>query len=282
MTVRRNVASGLVLAVGLLSVLPSFRPFQQSQVIVLATTTSTRDAGLLDSLMPIFERSSGFRVRVIAVGSGQALEMGKRGDADVVLSHAPTEERALLAAGFFASRRFVMRNDFLLVGPPADPASVSGLRSVVAAFARLSQTGAPFVSRGDRSGTHQMELDLWGRAHVDPPGRGARYFESGQGMAPTLQIADQRRAYALTDRATYVVWRPRLALVPVVEGDSLLTNVYHVLEVSAANSRRVNSTGARALVAFLTSAEARSVIGAFGRERFGQPLFIPDSTGTSP
>lgn len=250
-----------------------------AQDIILATTTSTRDTGLLDSLLPLFERSSGLRVKVIAVGSGQALEMGKRGDADVVLSHAPEEERALFAVGYFASRRPLMHNDFLLVGPAADPASLRGQRSVVAAFERLSQAGAAFVSRGDRSGTHQMELGLWRRAQVD---RGPRYSEAGQGMAPTLQIADQRGAYTLTDRATYLVWRSRIALVPMVEGESLLANVYHVLEVSTRNSPRVNSAGARALVTFFTSAQARALIAEFGRSQFGQPLFIPDSTGTAP
>lgn len=251
-----------------------------AQEVIFATTTSTRDAGLLDSLLPLFERRSGFRVKVIAVGSGQALEMGKRGDADVVLSHAPAAERELLAAGYFTSRRPLMHNDFLLVGPAADPASVRGERSVVAAFERLSQAGAPFVSRGDRSGTHQVELDLWRRAQVEPPGRGTHYSEVGQGMAPTLQIADQRHAYTLTDRATYLVWSARITLVPMVEGDSLLGNAYHVLEVSATNSRRVNSAGARALADFFTSAEARALIARFGRARYGRPLFIPDSTET--
>lgn len=258
-----------------LAILPA-----QSPDVILATTTSTRDAGLLDSLLPLFERASGLRVKVIAVGSGQALEMGKRGDADVVLSHAPDAERALLQAGYFTRRRPLMRNAFLLVGPPADPASLRGEPSAVAAFARLSQAGAEFVSRGDRSGTHQVELDLWRRAQVQPPGHGARYSEAGQGMGPTLQIADQRSAYTLTDRATYLVWRPRIALVPMVEGDSLLANVYHVLEVSATTSRRVNSAGARALVDFFTSAAARALISDFGRAQFGEALFIPDSTET--
>lgn len=241
----------------------------QSPDVILATTTSTRDAGLLDSLLPLFERGGGYRVKVIAVGSGQALEMGRRGDADVVLSHAPREELELLRAGYFTRRLPLMHNDFVLVGPPDDPAGLRNMGAVRPAFARLSQAGALFVSRGDRSGTHQMELELWSRAGIHPPGRGARYTEAGQGMGPTLQIADQRHAYTLTDRATYLVWRPRLALVPVVVGDSLLANVYHVLEVNPRNSMRVNSTGARALVDFFASPAARA--------RFGEPLFIPDS-----
>ncbi len=258
----------------LLALLPA-----PSADIILATTTSTRDAGLLDSLLPLFERDGRYRVKVIAVGSGQALEMGRRGDADVVLSHAPREERELFQAGYFTRRLPLMHNSFALVGPSADPAGLRAL-GVTAAFVRLSQAGAAFVSRGDRSGTHQMELDLWQRAGIDPPGRGARYTEAGQGMGPTLQIADQRHAYTLTDRATYLAWRHRLALVPLVTGDSLLTNVYHVLEVNPRNSGRVNSVGARALVDFLTSPEARALIERFGRARFGEPLFIADSVET--
>jgi tungstate transport system substrate-binding protein len=265
-----------VAALPLLTVL--YRPLPPVTAdVILATTTSTRDAGLLDSLLPLFERDGTYRVKVIAVGSGQALEMGRRGDADVVLSHAPREERELFQAGYFTRRLPLMHNSFLLIGPPGDPAGLRGQKGALAAFARLSQAGAAFVSRGDRSGTHQMELDLWDRAGVVPPGRGARYTEAGQGMGPTLQIADQRRAYTLTDRATYLAWRHRLALVPVVDGDSLLANVYHVLEVNPRNSTRVNSAGARALVDFLTSPAARALIERFGRARFGEPLFIPDS-----
>ena len=275
----RAISLGLVPAL-LAAQAPSGRPTVRPSVdVILATTTSTQDTGLLDSLLPPFERTSGFRVKVIAVGSGHALAMGKRGDADVVLSHAPAEEIALLAAGYFSSRRRLMHNDFLLVGPADDPAGVAG-SGAVAAFARLAARGAGFVSRGDRSGTHQMELALWRLAGIDPPGRGTRFTEAGQGMGSTLQVAEQRLAYTLTDRATYLVWRPRLSLVPHVAGDSLLANVYHVLEVSAANNRRVNAAGARELAAYLGSAEARARIAAFGRERFGQPLFIPDSTET--
>ncbi len=245
--------------------------------IVLATTTSTRDAGLLDSLLPEFERQTGRRVRVIAVGSGQALAMGRRGDADVVLSHAPEAERQLTDSGYFTLRRRVMHNDFLVVGPAADPAGLRGMNDAAAAFRRVSRAGARFVSRGDRSGTHQMELGLWQRAGLAPPEPGAWYVESGQGMGATLQMADEKGAYTLVDRATYLVWRDRVRLVPMVEGDSALYNVYHVLVVNPANAPRVNEAGAAAFAAFLVAPDTQARIGAFGRSRFGQSLFVPDA-----
>jgi tungstate transport system substrate-binding protein len=258
------------------------RPFPpltaQSSTVILATTTSTRDTGLLDSLLPLFERASGYSVKMVAVGSGQALAMGKRGDADVVLSHAPVEEQELFAAGYFTSRRPVMRNDFVLVGPRADPAGVSGGHDAAAALRRLVQASAAFVSRGDRSGTHQLELALWRGIAVDPPGRGTRYTETGQGMGQTLLIADHRNAYTLTDRATFLVWQERINLRILVQGDTVLRNRYHVMEVSGRTSPRVNVPGARALAAFFVSREARAVIAAFGQGRVGRPLFAVDST----
>jgi len=245
--------------------------------VVLATTTSTRDAGLLDSLLPEFERQAGRRVRVIAVGSGQALAMGRRGDADVVLSHAPEAERLLTDSGYFIRRLPVMHNDFLIVGPSADPAGLRGMNDAAAALRRVSRSGVPFVSRGDRSGTHQMELALWRHAGLAPPAPGARYVESGQGMGATLQMADEKDAYALVDRATYLVWRDRVRLLPMVEGDSALYNVYHVLVVNPDNAPRVNQTGANAFAEFLVAPDTQARIGAFGRSRFGQSLFVPDA-----
>lgn len=248
-----------------------------AQDLILATTTSTRDAGLLDSLLPEFERRTGLRVRVIAVGSGQALAMGRRGDADLVLSHAPDAERALTDSGYFTQRLLVMHNDFLVVGPAGDPAALRGMNDAAAAFRLIGARGPRFVSRGDRSGTHQMELRLWHRAGVTPPPPGSWYVEAGQGMGETLQMADQMRAYTLVDRATYLVWRDRVGLVPMVEGDSALYNVYHVLVVNAGNAPRVNQAGAVALARFLVAPETQARIGAFGRSRFGQALFVPDA-----
>ena len=257
--------------------------FQQSAPVILATTTSTQETGLLDSLLPDFERRSGYKVRVVAVGSGQALALGRRGDADVVLSHAPEMEQAYVDSGFFTRRRRVMHNDFLIVGPKADPAGIRGMGDAGAAFGKVAAMGgrAVFVSRGDRSGTHQMEQKLWRRAGITlpiprPPDGQGWYAETGQGMSATLQVADQKGAYALTDRATYLTWRDKIQLEALVEGDSALYNVYHVLDVNPRNSARVNSAGGRAFADFLLTPEIQERIGRFGVARFGRSLFIPN------
>lgn len=256
----------LVLAVALLQVgAPSPRD------IVLATTTSTRDAGLLDTLVPVFERRTGYRVKVIAVGSGQALEMGRRGDADVILSHSPDAEQLLVDSGYLLRRRPMMHNDLLIIGPPEDPAGLRGGKDAVAAMQRLAAGEAPFISRGDRSGTHVVEQRLWRLAGVTTPPGAPWYLEAGQGMAATLQMADQKQGYTLSDRATYLAWRDRLRLEPFVEGDTLFNNRYHVMEARGAGS------AARALADFFVSTEAQSIIGRFGIARFGQPLFVPDA-----
>ena len=248
----------------------------QNREVLLATTTSTRDAGLLDSLLPMFERQTGYRVKLIAVGSGQALELGRRGDADVVLSHAPQEERVLTDSGYFLNRRLVMHNDFLIVGPAADPAGLRGLNQALAAMRRVAAQHATFVSRGDQSGTHKLEQALWKKVGITPPS-GGWYVESGQGMAATLQMADQKRAYTISDRATYLAWRDKVQLVPQVEGDSLLYNVYHVMEVNPRNAPRVNTAGGKAFADFLVAPATQALIGDFGKSRFGQSLFLPDA-----
>jgi len=255
----------------LLNLLLSLFALTQSQGVVLATTTSTRDAGLLDSLIPVFEAKSGLKVRVVAVGSGQALAMARRGDAEVVLVHAPEAERVLVDSGYFARRRLVMHNDFLIVGAADDSAKLKGGHDAILAMRRIADARAPFVSRGDRSGTHLLEQKLWRIAGITPPASGAWYIESGQGMAATLQMADQKRAYTISDRATYLAWRDKLQLMPLVEGDTLLYNVYHVMETPHAGP------GARALADFFVSPEAQALIGTFGTSRFKQPLFIPDA-----
>lgn len=249
----------------------------QSRDVILATTTSTRDAGLLDTLVPIFEKQTGYRVKVIAVGSGQALELGRRGDADVVLAHAPEAERVLTDSGYFVRRLLVMHNDFLVVGPAADPAGLRGLTDAVAAMRRLSERGQPFVSRGDQSGTHKLEQKLWRVAGIQEPGGRSWYIEAGQGMGATLQMADEKRAYTITDRATYLAWRDKLQLVPMVQGDTLLYNVYHVLELNARNAPRINVAGGKAFTDFLVASATQALIGDFGKAKFGQSLFIPDA-----
>lgn len=243
----------------------------QQREILLATTTSTRDSGLLDSLLPVFERQSGYKVKVVAVGTGQALEMARRGDAQVVLVHAPEAEKVLVDSGYFVRRRLMMHNDFLFVGPGSDPAKLRGTHDPVAALRAIANVHALFVSRADHSGTHIFELKLWRLSGLAPPAPGGWYIEAGQGMAATLQMADEKQAYTIADRATYLAWRSKLQLAPLVEGDTLFYNVYHVMERPDAGA------AARALADFFVSPEAQTIIGKFGTTRFGQQLFVPDA-----
>jgi tungstate transport system substrate-binding protein len=241
--------------------------------VILSTTTSTQDSGLLDVLVPMFERATGHTVKTIAVGTGQALALAARGEADVTLAHAPDLERRYVAEGKLLHRRLVMYNDFVVVGPEADPAKLRGEPSAVAALRRIADARARFVSRGDKSGTHLLEQRLWRLAGVLPAG--PWYIESGQGMGATLALADDRRAYTLADRATYLAFGRRVALKVLVEGDRPLLNVYSVLEVDRATGPRVNAAGGKAFADFLVSPAIQQVIRGFGVERFGRPLFVP-------
>ena len=243
--------------------------------IILATTTSTQDSGLLDLLVPIFEKQSGYRVKTVAVGTGQALAMGARGDADLVLAHAPQLEMTYLREGAFINRRLVMHNDFILVGPPGDPAKIKGMRRLKQVFTRLAEAKGPFVSRGDQSGTHLLERDLWENAGVKP--EGAWYIQVGQGMGAALNVASEKQAYTLTDRATYLALKKRLALEILVQGSKRLLNVYHVMEVNPERFPKVNHTGARAFADFITAPGVQALIGTFGTDTFGEPLFVPDA-----
>lgn len=242
--------------------------------VLLATTTSTYDTGLLDVLHPLFERATGYRVKPIAVGTGQALALGARGEADVVLVHAPDAERAWMAEGHGTRRLLVMYNDFVLVGPGDDPAGVRGAPAAVDALRRIAAAGALWVSRGDQSGTHLLEQQLWRDAGLTPVGQ-RWYLEIGQGMGQTLTIADERRAYALSDRGTWLARRGTLDLPILLEGDPRLLNLYHVMPVNPARSPRINAAGGEAYAAWLVGPEAQAAIDAFGRDRFGQPLFVP-------
>lgn len=244
-----------------------------SEVVILSTTTSTQDSGLLDVLVPLFERKTGYPVKTIAVGTGQALVLAARGEADVTLVHAPALERKYLGEGKVVNRRLVMLNDFVIVGPPEDPARLRESTSAVDGVRRIAATRAPFVSRGDQSGTHQLELGLWREAGLVPGG--AWYVESGQGMGATLVLANDRRAYTLTDRATWLTFQRRVSLPVLLEGDLRLRNLYSVLEANPANGPRVNAAGGRAFADFLVSPEAQALIRVFGVERYGRPLFVP-------
>jgi tungstate transport system substrate-binding protein len=243
--------------------------------VILATTTSTVDTGLLDDLVPVFERQTGYRVVTLSLGSGQALAVGARGEADVLLVHSPDAEAAFMQAGHGVERRLVMHNDFVLVGPASDPAGVRGAPSAGEALRRIAAAKAPFVSRGDQSGTHVLELKLWGQAGLRP--EGGWYIESGTGMGQTLQIADERNGYTLSDRGTYLALRRALHLGVLLEGDPVLRNIYHVILVNPAKNGRINAAGARAFADFLTGADGQRRIGEFGWDRFGQPLFVPDA-----
>ncbi len=247
--------------------------------LILATTTSTQDSGLLDVLVPMFERESSYGVKTIAVGSGQALRLGEEGEADVLLVHSPKAEEDFMTAGHGEDRLAVMHNDFIIVGPPDDPAHISGLPTARYAFIAIADTRSPFVSRGDESGTHTKELALWEAAVVQPSD--SWYQETGLGMGQTLLVADQKRAYTLSDRATFLAQRDNLALDILVQGDPQLINQYHVIVVSPDKHPNVNAEGARAFARFLTSPEAQAAISDFQFDKYGQHLFVPDALSDS-
>jgi tungstate transport system substrate-binding protein len=244
-----------------------------SRTVVLSTTTSTQDSGLLDVLVPRFERQTGYTLKTVSVGTGQALALAARGEADVALVHAPPLEKKYVDDGKLSNRRLVMYNDFLVVGPEHDPAGIRGEKRAAGALAKIAAAGGRFVSRGDKSGTHLLEQALWKQAGVTPAA--PWYIESGQGMGATLGIADDRRAYTLTDRGTLLAFSKRVALKPLVEGDKALFNIYSVMEVNPANGPRVNVEGGKAFADFMVAPDTQAVIKTFGVEKFGQPLFVP-------
>lgn len=252
------------------------KPWQggaQLRSVILATTTSTQDTGLLDALMPRFEKQTGYAVKVIPVGTGQALALAAKGDVDVALVHAPALEKQYVAAGKLLNRRLVMYNDFVLVGPKEDPAKIKASRSALAALRSIAKSRSRFVSRGDNSGTHSLEKSLWQQTGIEP--KGDWYIESGQGMAATLGIANERRAYTITDRGTYLALKKRVMLPILAEGDKALLNLYSILEVNPANGPRINTAGARALADFIVAPQTQNVIKTFGVAKFGEPLFVP-------
>jgi tungstate transport system substrate-binding protein len=241
--------------------------------ITLGTTTSAQDSGLLDALVPRFQSQTGIEVKVVAVGTGQALQLGRRGDADVLLVHDPDGEQRFMDEGFGASRQPVMYNDFVLVGPAADSAGVKGLASIAEAFGRIARAQGTFLSRGDESGTHQKEKAIWQKAGIEP--KGDWYVRAGAGMGQVLRMAGEKRAYTLSDRGTFLAQRRGLDLEILVEGDPLLVNPYHVIVVNAAKHPQVKQTEAQRFAEFLREQETQNVIAAFGVDRYGQPLFFP-------
>jgi tungstate transport system substrate-binding protein len=257
----------------LLLLLPAGLAAQAGRDVILATTTSTQDSGLLDSLVPRFERLCACRLKTIAVGTGQSLALGARGEADVVLVHAPALEQRYVREGLFINRRLVMSNDFVVVGPREDPAGVRGLPDVAGVFRRLAERRATFVSRADSSGTHILELNQWKVAGRVPAG--SWYLQVGQGMGATLRVASEKQAYTLADRGTYLALRDLLALDILHQGSPELLNIYHVMEVNPEVFPLVNAAGARAFADFVVSPGTQGIIRDFGVQRFGQPLFVP-------
>jgi tungstate transport system substrate-binding protein len=241
--------------------------------IVLLTTTTTQDSGILDALVTAFEKRTRIHVKPIVAGSGDVLKQASRGEGDVVLTHSPEAEKEWMTQQCATSRRLVMYNDFILIGPHTDPAQIKGL-SAAEALRRISDRKAPFVSRGDQSGTHARELKLWKEAGVDPKGQ-SWYRETGQGQGQTMDVASQQQAYALTDRGTFRVNDKRLDLAILVEADPALFNIYHVMTIDPARFPKTNAQGGQAFADFLVSPDGQHVIAEFGREKYGSSLFTP-------
>jgi tungstate transport system substrate-binding protein len=250
----------------------------QDTTITVASTTSTQDSGLFGYLLPIVKERTGITVRVLAQGTGQALDTARRGDADVVFVHDVAAEERFVAEGHGLERQPVMYNDFLIVGPAADPAGLRGLRDAVQALQKIASSRQPFISRGDRSGTHQAELRLWQAAGIEPrSGEDAWYRSVGQGMGPALNIASASDAYVLTDRGTWISFRNKGSLVPLVEGDPRLFNQYGLILVNPDRHPHVNEDAGRRFIEFLLSDEGQQAIAAFRVE--GEQLFYPDARG---
>jgi len=239
----------------------------------VSSTTSTDNTGLFQALNPPFEKRFGCRVDVVAVGTGKALKIGEMGDSDVVFVHSRPAEDAFVAAGHGVNRRDVMYNDFVIVGPTEDPAGIRGTGDAKKALMAVARTGALFISRGDDSGTHKKEKSLWKKAGIIPKGRW--YSEAGQGMGAVIQIANEKLAYTLADRGTYLAYKNKVSLKILCEGDPDLFNPYGIIAVNPAKHSHVNYVLAMAYIGWVTSPEGQKIIREFGRERFGQPLFIP-------
>ncbi|MCE5335154.1 MAG: substrate-binding domain-containing protein [Desulfobacteraceae bacterium] len=271
-------ALGILLAVAFLGLsLAAPCDAQEPKVkdIILATTTSTVDSGLLDTLIPVFEKKTGYRVKTISAGTGQSLAMGEKGEADVLLTHAETAEKKLVDSAAVVNYQLVMHNDFIIIGPANDPAGIKGKPSIEA-FKAIAGKGTMFVSRGDDSGTHKMELSLWKQAGVTPAGN-KWYIESGQGMGATILMASDKAGYTLTDRATYLAQKANIKLAILSQGDKALLNIYHVMAVNPEKFSKVNAAGAKAFVEFMVAPETQKLIGEFGKSKYGEPLFFPDA-----
>lgn len=257
------------------SAAPDKQAAPELKPLKLATTTSTDDSGLLDYLLPEFQKDTNYQVQVIAVGTGQAIEMGEAGDVDVILVHSRAAEDKFVEDGFGVDRRDVMYNDFLVIGPAEDPAGIKGSTDAIAAFKAMAEKQAVFVSRGDDSGTHKKELTVWKKAEIEP--KGDWYIEAGQGMGDTFRMADEKKAYTLIDRATYLALKDKYQLETMVEGDEALFNPYGVIPLNPEKFPNIDFEGATAFAEWLTSEKGQKMIGEFGMAEYGQALFIPDA-----
>jgi tungstate transport system substrate-binding protein len=273
MVVLSLMAAGIFMAAGSTTPVDA-APVQKN--IILATTTSTQDSGLLDVLLPIFEKRTGYFVKTIAVGSGQAMAMGQKGEADVLLVHSPAAEKKFMEEGYGVNRRLVMHNDYIIVGPPSDPAGIRGMKKASEAFKKIADSGSIFMSRGDNSGTHAKEKDIWKAAGAKYEGE-QWYQQTGLGMGQTLAVSAEKKTYTLTDRGTYLALKKNLGLDILVEGDAILLNIYHVIEINPRKWPKVNAAGAKAFADFMVSKGTQGIIKTFGLDKFGSPLFFPDA-----
>ena len=255
----------------------SMTPVQaQEKTVIMATTTSTQDSGLLDVLLPVFEKKTGYFVKTISVGSGQAMTMGQRGEADVLLVHSPSAEKKFVAEGFGINRKLVMHNDYIIVGPAEDSAKIKGIKSALEGFKKIASAKALFLSRGDNSGTNSKEKEVWKAAGINPEGQ-KWYQQTGLGMGQTLNVTAEKNGYTLADRGTYLSLKKNLKLDILMEGDAILLNIYHVIEVSPTKWPKVNAAGAKAFSDFMVAKETQDMIKIFGVDKFGSALFFPDA-----
>jgi tungstate transport system substrate-binding protein len=262
--------------IGVVLLSPVWCGAQSSGFILLSTTTSTQDSGLLDVLIPIFEKKTGYFVKTIAVGSGQAMAMGQKGEADVLLVHSPAAEKKFVAEGYGVNRRLIMHNDYIVVGPSGDPAKIKGAKPTVEAFKKIASAAGLFLSRGDNSGTHTKETSIWKAAGINPE-KQKWYQQTGLGMGQTLNVTSEKKGYTLADRGTYLALKKNLSLDILVEGDAILLNIYHVIEINPAKWPKVNAAGAKAFADFMVAKETQEIIKTFGMDKFGSPLFFPDA-----
>jgi tungstate transport system substrate-binding protein len=275
---RRIIGTRIILwtIVSLFILIGSSTVLAQTKTIILSTTTSTQDSGLLDVLIPIFEKNTGYFIKTIAVGSGQAMAMGQKGEADVLLVHSPAAEKKFVAEGYGINRRLIMHNDYIIVGPPGDSAKIKGIKSASEAFKKIASAQALFLSRSDKSGTHSKEMDIWKTAGIKPEGE-KWYQQTGLGMGQTLNVTAEKKGYTLADRGTYLALKKNLGLDILVEGDAILLNIYHVMEVNPAKWSKINAAGGKAFADFMVSKETQEIIKTFGVDKFGSPLFFPDA-----